>query len=292
VLSQLADTELKKAQTKTDYAALGAIKAKGDAIVADARAKAAAATARQETLTEGTTKASGGTTTRGIPKPTGADSLDNMSKMLDIEKKRIELENAQTDRLDAAEASKILGRQVSPDRLEKIRTSLKDNAPAMAKLDSFMSALQDQLRINGATFDRNTGDIKWGKDVDGVGYVKLHQLGPGGQALAEAFNTKALQLENQQKFLGQLVTNDVTGAVSTLQQDEVFKQATGGAGRNPDQYKQALEHLAKFAVERRNGLLTPLGEDGIKLYRHNEQQARRGLAPSATPIGTLPEGRR
>jgi len=292
VLTQMTQNELDRAQNQQAYQALGALKAKGDAIVADARKNGAIALARQETISQGTQTNTGGTTQRETRTAGGAASLDQISKLLDIEKKKLELESAQLDRLDAQEASRITGNNMSPQRLEKLRATLKENAAPMAKLDSFLGAIQSQLEVNGATIDRNTGEIKWGEDVEGVGYGKLHEMGPVGESLAEGLNTKGLQLKKAQEFLSQLVTNDVTGAVSTLQQDAVFKDAVGGASNNPEAYKQALERLAKFAIERRNGFLAPLGQDGIRLYRHNEALARKGLVPSAKEIGTLPEGRR
>jgi hypothetical protein len=84
VLQQLAATELGKAKTQEEYQALGALKAKGDAIVADARAKAAAATARQETT--GTTISQGGSTTKGpaMGAGTSADTLKAMLAARDI----------------------------------------------------------------------------------------------------------------------------------------------------------------------------------------------------------------
>lgn len=48
---QMADNELERAHTKQEYTALGALKAKMGAIQSDARAKNAAATARQESVT-------------------------------------------------------------------------------------------------------------------------------------------------------------------------------------------------------------------------------------------------
>jgi hypothetical protein len=59
---QMADTELERAHTKDEYMALGAMKKKMEAIQADARAKNAAATARQEsnTRTQQTTPGTAG----------------------------------------------------------------------------------------------------------------------------------------------------------------------------------------------------------------------------------------
>lgn len=84
VLQQLAATELGKAKTQEEYAALGALKAKGDAIVADARAKAAAATARQVVTSD--SQVSGGGVTKGpaMGGTTAADILKSMQASRDI----------------------------------------------------------------------------------------------------------------------------------------------------------------------------------------------------------------
>jgi hypothetical protein len=287
VLTQLADTQLQKAHTEQEYQALGALRAKGEAIVADARAKAAAATARQETTGYTTSDVSGGTVTKGIPKPTSG--LDQINTMLDIEKKRLELSNAALDQQDAQSVSATIGKQVSPERAKQLRDGIKGINPQMAKLDSTMQALKAQLEINGATFDRNTGKVTWPKDVSGVSTIRWTDIPvPGG----ENITTDASRLDKQQAFLKELVTTDTTGAVASAEQMPAFQQVVGGTKHNETQYKESVENFAKYLVERRNGYLAPLGEDGIRLYRHVEQGARQGLAPSAKPIGTLPEGRR
>lgn len=289
VLSQLAQNELNKAHTQQEYQALGALKAKGDAIVADARAKGAAALARQETVGSTTSTTSGSTVQKGIAPMGGAGGLNAISKMLDIEKKRLELSNAELDRQDADSISATIGKRVSPARAKELRDAVKQIDPQMAKLDSTLQALKAQLDINGATFDRNTGKIVWPKDVSGVSAIRWTDIPfPGG----ENITTDASRLDAQQAFLKELVTTDTTGAVASAQQLPAFQTVVGGGKHNETQYKESLENFARYLVERRNGYLAPLGADGIKLYRHIEQQARQGLAPSAKPIGTLPGGQR
>lgn len=85
VLQQLAATELGKAKTQEEYAALGALKAKGDAIVADARAKAAAATARQVVSSD--SQVSGGGVTKGpAAMGGGAGGIEGFTKLLSARK--------------------------------------------------------------------------------------------------------------------------------------------------------------------------------------------------------------
>lgn len=293
VVSQLAQTELDKAQTEQTYKGLGAIKAKGDAIVADARAKGAQALARQETIAESHGSTTGGTTERQRAQPGGA-SLDQMSKMLDIEKKQLELRNAKLDAMSADEVSAAIGAPVSPERAKQLNDRVKENAVPLAKLNSFMTGMKEQLRINGATVDWETGKVVWPEDLGGVSAVKPSDVlpGPVGKGVREAFNTQEEQLNRQKAFNKELLTTDTTGAVATPEQGAVFDVVLGGDARNEGAYKSAVESAVKHLVARRHGFLTAMGDDGSALYKATEAKLKNAEGAKLKELGVLPEGKR
>ena len=290
VLQQLATTELAKAQTEQAYQGLGAVKAKGDAIVADARAKAAAATARQETTSTTDSQVSGCTTQRERQPAGGGASLEQLSKILDIEKKKLELRNAQLDSATTEDVSAAIGKEVSPERAKQLRDTVKENAVPLAKLGSFMQGMKEQLRINGATVNWETGQVQWPKDLSGVSAVKPSDV--LGKDLGEAFNTNEDQLRKQMAFNKELLTTDTTGAVATPEQAATFEQVLGGAARNEDAYKSSVERAVKYLVSRRHGFLTAMGTEGSALYKATEDKLRNAQQAKMNELGTLPEGRR
>ncbi len=292
VVSQLAQTELDKAQTEQTYKGLGAIKAKGDAIVADARAKGAQALARQETIAESHATASGGTAQR--ERQQGGASLDQISKMLDIEKKQLDLRNAQLDSATVDDVSSAIGKNVSPERAKQIRDSVKENAAPLAKLGSFMAGMKEQLRINGATVDWETGKVAWPEDLGGVSAVKPSDVlpGPVGKAVREGLNTNEEQLTRQKAFNKELLTTDTTGAVATPEQAATFDIVLGGDARNESAYKGAVESAVKHLVARRHGFLTAMGDDGSALYKATEARLKNAEGAKLKELGVLPEGKR
>lgn len=293
VVSQLAQTELDKAQTEQTYKGLGAIKAKGDAIVADARAKGAQALARQETIAESHGSTTGGTTQRERAQP-GGTSLETLSKMLDIEKKQLELHNAKLDSATVDDVSSAIGKNVSPERAKQLRDSVKENAVPLAKLGSFMAGMKEQLRINGATVDWETGKVVWPEDLGGVSAVKPSDVlpGPVGKAVREGLNTNEEQLNRQKAFNKELLTTDTTGAVATPEQGAVFDIVLGGDARNETAYKGAVESAVKHLVARRHGFLTAMGEDGSALYKATESKLKNAEGAKLKELGVLPEGKR
>lgn len=293
VVSQLAQTELDKAQNEQAYKALGAVKAKGDAIIADARAKGAQALARQETIAETNGLTTGGSTERARASAGGA-SLDQISKMLDIEKKQLELRNAQLDSATVDDVSSAIGKNISPERAKQLRDTVKENAGPLAKLSSFMAGMKEQLRINGATVDWETGKVVWPKDLSGVSAVKPSDVLPGpiGKSVREAFNTSEEQLNRQKAFNKELLTTDTTGAVATPEQSAVFDIVLGGDMRNEEAYKSAVESAVKHLVARRHGFLTAMGDDGSKLYKATEARLKNAEGAKLKELGVLPEGRR
>jgi hypothetical protein len=294
VVSQLAQTELDKAQTEQTYKGLGAIKAKGDAIVADARAKGAQALARQETIAESHGSTTGGTTERKTKADGGAASLDQISQLLDIEKKKLELRNAQLDSATVDDVSSAIGKNISPERAKQLRDSVKENAVPLAKLGSFMAGMKEQLRINGATVDWETGKVVWPKDLSGVSAVKPSDVlpGPVGKAVREGLNTNEEQLNRQKAFNRELLTTDTTGAVATPEQGAVFDVVLGGEARNEEAYKGAVESAVKHLVARRHGFLTAMGEDGSALYKATESKLKNAEGAKLKELGVLPEGKR
>lgn len=289
-LSQYAQAELGRAQSKQAYQALGALKKGADATVADARAKGAQALARQETKSTSDTQVSGGSTQRERVPTGGGASLDQISKILDIEKKQLELRNAQLDAATVDDVSGAIGKNVSPERAKQLRDTVKENAVPLAKLSSFMNGIKQQLTINGATVDWNTGKVVWPKDLSGVSAIKPSDV--LGHSVGEALNTSEDQLRRQQAFNKELLTTDTTGAVATPEQGDTFNLVLGGAGRNEDAYKAAVESTVKYLVARRHGFLTAMGEDGANLYKATENKMKNAQAAKMNEIGNLPEGRR
>lgn len=306
VVSQLAQTELDKAQNEQAYKALGAVKAKGDAIIADARAKGAQALARQETIAESQSRTSGGSTERGrLP---AAGGIDQLNKLAEYEKRQLELKNAYRAQATADQASKDTGHDITPERLKEIRDKSATIDPQMAKLDQLKAAVDGKAKINGATINWETGEIQWPKDLGGVSAVKARDvISPLGGALRavgvntelgedverEVFNTSASQLDSADKFVKELITTDTTGAVSSLQQDPVFMELAGGAKRNESVYKQNVQRLVDHISSKRQSYLSGLGEDGAAWYRHTENRVKNaGKTPSIRQVGQLPEGRR
>lgn len=294
VVSQLAQTELDKAQNEQAYKALGAVKAKGDAIIADARAKGAQALARQETIAESKGLTTGGTTQRETKPAGGTQNLEMLSKMLDIEKKQLEIRNAKLDSMSADETSAAIGKPVSPERAKQLNDRVKENAVPLAKLSSFMAGMKEQLRINGATVDWETGKVVWPEDLGGVSAIKPSDVMPGpiGKSVREAFNTNEEQLNRQKAFNKELLTTDTTGAVATPEQSAVFDIVLGGDARNEASYKSAVESAVKHLVARRHGFLTAMGEDGSALYKATESKLKNAEGAKLKELGVLPEGRR
>lgn len=161
VLQQLAATELGKAKTQEEYQALGALKAKGDAIVADARAKAAAATARQETT--GTTISQGGSTTKG-PAAAAGGGIDDFSKRL-ATRKAYEESGATPEQLAAYD--KVYG---VPSPGGKSATAIDreksgDLTEAQGKAQAAASAISTFATKAGLVRDPKTGKWKTGEGL-------------------------------------------------------------------------------------------------------------------------------
>jgi hypothetical protein len=167
VLQQLAATELGKAKTQEEYQALGALKAKGDAIVADARAKAAAATARQETT--GTTISQGGSTTKGPATVGGGGGIEGFSKMLSA-REAYEKAGANKEQLAAFDkANGLSGAGMAPTeeseagrvRREKLEARTDTEKTALGTIQ-LLNETGDQLGLardtNGRGFRENQSD--------------------------------------------------------------------------------------------------------------------------------------
>jgi hypothetical protein len=217
-----------------------------------------------------------------------------MSKLLDIEKKQLELRNAKLDAMSADEVSSAIGAPVSPERAKQLNDRVKENAVPLAKLNSFMTGMKEQLRINGATVDWETGKVVWPEDLGGVSAVKPSDVMPGpiGKSVREAFNTQEEQLNRQKAFNKELLTTDTTGAVATPEQGAVFDIVLGGDARNEGSYKSAVESVVKHLVARRHGFLTAMGDDGSRLYKATEAKLKNAEGAKLKELGVLPEGKR
>jgi hypothetical protein len=293
-VKQLAEIELGKAQTRNEYNALGAVLQKANADVADARAKAATSLARSEVKTDQTSKVRGGSTTTGIVG--GSDP----SKLLDYEKKALELKNAYREQESADKASQIIRKPISPDQLKTMQQQRASMDPKLTKVEQLKTAFEQQLAINGATVDWRTLKVHWPKDLAGVSAVKARDLGGPmdllgvGAGLETMTNAKAKQLDESQRFFSELITTDTTGAVASLGQVPVFKEAAGGVDpRDEAGYKNRLERMLGHIGAAENSIISKLGEDGAKLYIHERDAVRNmNSAPNANVVGTLPEGMR
>lgn len=292
VISQLAQTELDKAQTEQVYKGLGAIKAKGDALVANSGAEYAKATARQETIAESHSKTSGGSTERA-PARSG-NSLDELSKLLDIEKKQIELRNAKLDSATTDDVEAAIGKKVSPERAKQIRETVKQSAEPLAKLASFQTGVERQLVINGATVDWENARIVWPEDLAGVSAIQPSDIlvGPVGESVRKGFNTKEEQLRQIRNMNVELLTTDTTGAVTAPDQKPVFMEAFGGDIKSEAAYKTALENTVRHLSARKHAYLTSMGPEGAAFYLKTEQDLKNAEAAKLRELGVLPEGKR
>jgi hypothetical protein len=150
-ISQLAETEAAKAQTEQVYKGLGAIKAKGDALVANSGAEYAKATARQETIAESHGSTTGGTTERQV-KPAGAGSADDLWKQIQA-------------RLNLQELDKT-GR--TPEQNKEIREETAKLTDSLAPTLDMVNALNGIYRSANITRDAD-GNLKATGDIPGKG---------------------------------------------------------------------------------------------------------------------------
>lgn len=163
VLQQLAATELGKAKTQEEYAALGALKAKGDAIVADARAKAAAATARQ-TVTSDSQVSGGGVTKGPAAMGGGAGGIEGFSKILST-RKQLEEQGATPEQLAAFDKNYGLPTPGGKSATALDREKAGDLTEAQGKAQAAASAISTFATKAGLVRNPKTGKWETGEGI-------------------------------------------------------------------------------------------------------------------------------
>jgi hypothetical protein len=175
---QMADTELERAHTKDEYMALGAMKKKMESIQADARAKNAAATARQESNTR-TQQTTPGTQGGAVDYFLGEDQTKNGGW------KAVEAHGARQaggDQIESAvgrfqkatgyvwDAQANNGAGAFRDKDGKVVSSDKADVPGVTSLGSNFKILSGEMgrEVQGALGDLAAGRAKIADPVGAV----------------------------------------------------------------------------------------------------------------------------
>ncbi len=285
--TQLADTQLQRAQTEKERMGLVAAKKAGEAMVADAAAKNAAALARHETRSD----------TFELPKPAVAAGMTPM-QLLEYEKKALDLRNAKIDAADADLVSEITGIRMSPELAKDTKNRVKEAGAEVAKTQAGLSFTADLVTELGGTMNVDTGDIKWEKDLKGAGPIDAAGGALGvfpvtapfvqGARAAGIYQADTDKVKDKQAALREYVTKNLTGATASPSQQQTFAQMTGGSLKNETQTKASIEAWTKGLVQERQSQYGRMGPGGKKLYDHvaNESAQSTGLKE----VGKLPPG--
>lgn len=212
----------------------------------------------------------------------------------------LKLQNALLDQQDAAEISKIVGKNLSPERVKELKATVKEVGTGVAETSGAVNMTKNLVEALGGKLDETTGAISWPDDLRGAGPIDTFgQAGasrfiPGPAlaatgAIAAAKGTGLVRTDydravKAQNALKEYVTQNLTGATASPEQRSTFGEMVGGSLQNEAEVKESIQNWANTLFEIRNGQLGRLGEDGQALLNHNTQRARSGAgAPPLVP---------
>jgi len=161
--------------------------------------------------------------------------------------------------------AKKLNRQLSPDRVKEIRGKVSEVGKELDELTGLEGRLKALADATGSTYNPRTGEFNFPEDIRGVGPIdRTTGMVPG-------VYTESDKVKAQQKMLQQYLTQNLTGANSSLKQDEAFQDAVGGSGWKESKFKDAIDVLARITSAQRAVHEARMGTDGKKLYDYERK---------------------
>jgi hypothetical protein len=238
---QMAETELERAHTKEEYMALGAMKKRMDAIQADARAKNAAATARQESNTHAT-QTTPGTSGGAVDYFLGEDQTKNGGwKAVEAHGARQaggdQIENAVTRFQKATgyvwDPQALSGAGAFKDAAGNVVSSDKADVPGVTALGSNFKVLSGEMgrEVQGALGDLAAGRAKIADPVGAVSDKSIEaqtkQMAAGtDEGAFRAMENAARQLRGMRTKVDSESSPGVVNASRLRRQEEKGFQAS------------------------------------------------------------------
>jgi hypothetical protein len=250
---------------------------------------------------------------REAPKAVVTDPLAAETKGIELELKKaqlaktaLEAENAKNEQLDASEGSKKIygvnekgepNQTLTPEKWKDVQAVVNQVGPALAETAGAVNMTKEIVTALGGTLDVTNGQIQWPADnLKGSGPVDVHGGYTGaltkGLRNAGLYRADVDKVRDAQGALKQYVTSQLTGANSSLRQDETFGAMVGGDLSNEDRVKENVQAWSNTLFAARNQHLARLGVEGQALNRKNlaSAEAGAGAAPQASLLRTHPGG--
>ena len=218
-------------------------------------------------------------------------SLDEALKQVQLQQAMLKLGNEKTATMNAVELSKQLFgvdekgnpvKLINPDEAKDLNDKAAQLGPALAETAGAVNMTKVLIESLGGKLDVTTGKITWpeGGDVSGAGPVDVHggYTGPLTWTLRQAglYRADVDKVRDAQSALKEYVTSQLTGANSTLRQEQVFGAMVGGDLVNEGRVKENVENWTKTLFSTREAHMARLGPAGQRLVELNQRNAQLG----------------